>query len=173
MKLPITKIRLKKRISFKSSSCRDALVFTAKSLVFLFFLILLLANFQKYIFNEGALNNPEFPKFYENRAKAYLDNNNFSLSSYFNNLGLSKFPTDINLLKQKDLIYIRQNERKFVISDINFWLKIAARHPDYRDAYAQIVYAYLKLGDRENAKKYLQIVENINPDWPLLEKLRL
>lgn len=173
MELSLIKARLKKRVFFKASSYRDVLVLTSKSLLFLFFLILFFSNIQKKIFQEKTSINPKISRFYFENANDYLNKNNFYMANYLNNFGLYVFPGNIDLLKQKDLISFKENERFFVEKDLNDWLRVSKIHPDYRDAYAQISFLYLKLGDEVNAKIYLRFARSIDPNWPSLSRFDL
>jgi hypothetical protein len=111
------------------------------------------------------------PENYRLLADEFLGNYDLHTAVYFNDLGLSLEPTSLPLLKQKDEIYYLENEPRFLAAEIPVWKNIVNRYPDYRDGYARLMWLNLKLGYKAEAKKYLEIVKTINPNWLPLEQI--
>lgn len=46
-----------------------------------------------------------------------------------------------------------------------FWQKVATDHPEYRDAYVQLLYFEYNTGNIEEAKQYLQKIATLDPNF--------
>jgi Tfp pilus assembly protein PilF len=49
--------------------------------------------------------------------------------------------------------------------EINSWLSIVKKHPDYRDGYLQLAILRFNMGDTEEAKKLINIALTIDPNF--------
>lgn len=58
-----------------------------------------------------------------------------------------------------------KNERAKVQSDISFWKNVVVQKPDYRDAYLELAILEYKLGDKEQAKFYLDKSLILDPNF--------
>lgn len=56
-------------------------------------------------------------------------------------------------------------QRQEISGSINFWNSIADKYSGYPDAYFNIAILYYKLGNFENARKYLLQTLVLNPDY--------
>jgi tetratricopeptide (TPR) repeat protein len=158
----------------------QAINFSLKSLVFVAILTFFLINV-KFAVSGGLQTDMSLqkklivdsnqPTNYRFLVAEFLRNHDFAAASYFNNLGLSLFPLDLDLMRQKDEIYYQMNEPKFITEELSTWRKIVEKYPNYRDGFAQLMWLNLKLGNVEEAKKYLEVVKKINPNWEPLAKI--
>ncbi len=154
---------------------RYAINFSLRFLVVLILFIIFFVNMiqtdKEKLIATHALNQPNNPSSYKLLATTFVQNNDFTVATYFNELGLSLFPFNPNLLQEREEIYYKINEPEFAAAEISAWKKILQRHPDYRDGYARLIFLNLKIGRREEAKKYLEVVKKINPNWQPLERI--
>jgi hypothetical protein len=54
-----------------------------------------------------------------------------------------------------------------VNDDRKKWEEMVARYPDYRDGYVQLAINSLQLGDKQVAKKWMEKVMEIDPNYEL------
>lgn len=164
-------INARRRLAFK---------FSLKSLFFIFCFALFASNIPS-IFSPSVekqakievLKNSSDIESYKRVISDLMKKREYQLASYIDSLALNLNPLNLDLLKQSDLIYLKINERKIISLQLEKWKKIVELYPDYRDAYARLAYLNLKIGENDEAKKYLEIVKKINPNWPLLTKFNL
>jgi tetratricopeptide (TPR) repeat protein len=148
-----------------------SLRFLVVLILFMIFFVNMIQTDKDKLIAAHALNQPNNPSSYKLLAAAFVQNNDFASATYFNELGLSLFPFNPNLLRTREEIYYKMNEPEFMAAEISAWKKIIKRYPDYRDGYARLVFLDLKIGKREEAKKYLEVVKKINPNWLPLEQI--
>jgi hypothetical protein len=154
--------------------------FCFKSIIFLSFYLLLLLNLPTIIFpgriNEIKINlltNPDNSSILTDSIERLIANENYSDANYISEVYSINKPEDIYLNKLKDVIYLKNNSKKIVGLQIQKWTKIIKKYPEYRDAYSKLSMLYLRMGDREEAKKYFEAARQINPNWIELSKFNL
>lgn len=173
------------RVSEGQARNWQAIYFSLRFLVFVVILTFFLVNFvgaglapalgrpQGAPPRERLLINPTNPENYRLLAAEFLKNHDLQNATYFNDLGLSLFPTSLTLLKQKDEIYYAANEPRFLAQEIPLWKKVVNYYPDYRDGYARLMWLNLKLGRTADAKKYLEMIKMLDPNWIELDKINI
>lgn len=68
-------------------------------------------------------------------------------------------------IRQKTIIANNLDlERQQIIRDIKKWENIVRDYEDYRDGYLQLALLEYKLGNSEKAKRYLEVVFEIDPN---------
>lgn len=164
-------INARRKLAFK---------FSLKFLFFIFCFALFAANIPS-IFSPSVekqakmevVKNSSNIESYKSVISFLLKKKEYKLASYINTLALNLNPLNLDLLRQDDIIYLKANERKIINLQLEKLKKVVELYPDYRDAYARLAYLNLKIGERDEAKKYLEVIKKINPNWPLLSKFNL
>lgn len=158
---------------FPASSIAEkkyVLIFSGKFLCFIFLLIIFFANISTSFKNEKQLTNFSNEQEIEKNINLLIGQKKLQLAKYINKIGRDNFPNNLELLRQEDLIYQKINEKRIILGLINKWKKILTFFPNYRDAYANLVYLNLKIGERNEGEKYLKVLKTINPNWQTLQK---
>lgn len=158
---------------FPASSLKEkkyVLFFSGKFLCFIFLLIIFFANISTSFKNEKQLTNFSNEQEIEKNINLLIGQKKLQLAKYINKIGRDNFPNNLELLRQEDLIYQKINEKRIILELINKWKKILTFFPNYRDAYANLVYLNLKIGERNEGEKYLKVLKTINPNWRMLQK---
>jgi hypothetical protein len=155
--------------------------FTLKSLILLFLLIILVSNLPKTIAtdkNQQTKNEIISEKINIDKSREViqrlLNRKEYQLAKYYNEQFLNeKRIKNEEMLKFQDLIYLNLNSEKINDLQIQNWLQIVQKYPDYRDGYAKLTKLFLIKNSREEAKKFYEETKTINPNWPELSKFNL
>jgi len=151
-------------------------------LTFLFFIFyFLFLNLHSSLFPENekldqalkrVLNYPFQSKSHELLAKIYLESSHLKAAQ--KELSLAKelsSPDLINLKELEEVVEKAKKEPEKIRQEISFWEEIIKEKPDYRDAYFQLAVLNYKIGNHQQAKKWLKEVFNLDPNFEPVKKL--
>ena len=63
-----------------------------------------------------------------------------------------------------------EKEEKKIEEQYAFWKSVAIARPDYRDAFITLTSLSYQLGDRKEARSWLDRVQAIDPNSPVIQK---
>lgn len=151
-------------------------------LCFLLFVVcFLFLNLHAYFFPENekldqalkrVLNYPFQSKSHELLAKIYLEMGQVKMAQ--KELSLAKkmsSPDLISIEELEDVLEKTKKEPETIRQEISFWEKVVQEKPDYRDAYFQLAVLNYKIGNHQQAEKWLNKVFELDPAFEPAQEL--
>jgi tetratricopeptide (TPR) repeat protein len=113
-------------------------------------------------------------------AEIFLDNHQFEEAERMLLLAQNqKISSNQQVLGEQTELKLEELWQKKIAADpqeikelINGWETIVEAKPDYRDAYLQLAHLHYLLFQEEETLKNLQKATDLDPNYPLLEKMR-
>lgn len=120
-----------------------------------------------------VLSSPFNPAAHLNLAKAYLELGDLKAAEEEFSLAKSLTSSDSpNLNNMEAALNQAKEEPKMIRQEISFWEEVIQKKADYRDAYFRLAVLNYQIGQKEEAKRYLERTLELDPDFEPAQKLQ-
>ena len=112
---------------------------------------------------KDTIRFPSIPRFITERSLAFIKSVFFGLTVTF-----LIFAILIRLAQLRQGVIIMQEnslKRQEIVTEKNYWEDVLKRHPGYRDASFKLAVLSLRLGQRDEARKYSNLTLQIDPNF--------